>query len=172
MVAVIVDPVPPILLHNVIIVALAVFVWVLSRKRHFAVALAFVAGMGVSLLWRNVGLDFAIGWRDLLYEPVFEGDLFRHPFDLDPAVGFLATWLLPFALAHCAVALWKGQWDKRQARARALMVASGVTLVAGLCTWLLWPMGIHEAAHRGELRRVTAILRRRPEAVDERDSGG
>ena len=97
------DPFPPIILHNLIVVGLAIGASRIIRNRHLAVAVAFLCGLAASLLWRHIGFEFEAGWRDLLYEPVFEGKLWRY-LDKEGVIGFVLNWILPITL--CYLTLW------------------------------------------------------------------
>ena len=107
-----VNPYPPIVLHNAIVVAASIGVSRYFRKTYVAVPFGFAVGLAASLLWRHINFSFYVGWRDLFFEPIFAGHLWRYWPNAEKILGFLFNWVLPSVLGCAGVYMYQ-KWGRR-----------------------------------------------------------
>lgn len=105
----VINPFPPGILHSVIVAVAAVIIFSFLQRRHLAVLLGLVAGLGASLVWRQINFTFARSWHHFVYEPlrdfsIFDALFWRPPVDWAYLLFCTLYWFVPIILAY--VGIW------------------------------------------------------------------
>lgn len=106
-----INPYPYITFHNILIVVLSVILSYKLLNRWAALALGYAVGMATSCFWLFLGVSGAATWRDILYEPVFEGKIFYDPGGR-LIVYPLSLWVLPLLLAILVITSCHAIWPR------------------------------------------------------------
>jgi hypothetical protein len=95
-----VEAVPAIFLHNCVAVVSALLIAFALRIRWLVALISFGIAMASSLAWKSIGFEWEIAWKNYLYRPVIEGELWHGSATETEVAGVIIFWLLPLALAY------------------------------------------------------------------------